>query len=82
MFPEAQFIEEYIKMDRAVPKIILEATFDANIQSKVAIHFTNLETRFFGLTSEEFRRFAFEITQKYKIKHRFDTEKELQEGNR
>lgn len=49
-------------------------TFSSDIESEISRHIITLETRFFGLTSMELRKLAFQIAEKYHIKHQFNRE--------
>jgi hypothetical protein len=44
-------------------------------------HVFTLESCFFGLTATDLRKLAFQLAEKYKLPHRFNTEKELQGRN-
>lgn len=54
-----------------------KTTFDANLEKELVNHLQDLEIRFFGMTSLDVRKLAYQIAVKKKIPHRFSIEKEM-----
>lgn len=54
-----------------------KSTFDASLEKELVNHLQDLEIRFFGMTSVEVRKLAYQIAVKKKIPHRFSKEKEM-----
>lgn len=54
-----------------------KTTFDANLEKELVKHLQDLEIRFFGMTSVDVRKLAYQIAVKKKIPHRFSNENEM-----
>ena len=52
-----------------------------NMEKELVKHVLTLESCFFGLTATDLRKLAFQLAEKYKLPHRFNTEKKLQGRN-
>lgn len=48
-----------------------------DMEEVLAQHLMNLESCFFGLTTTEFRKLAFELAEKFQLRHRFNKEKKI-----
>jgi hypothetical protein len=49
----------------------------AENMEEIVKHVLSLESCFFGLTATDLRKPAFQLAEKYKLPHRFNTEKRI-----
>ncbi|KAF5302319.1 hypothetical protein FQA39_LY10358 [Lamprigera yunnana] len=52
-------------------------TFNAELENELVCHVKELEVRFFGLTTLDIRRLAYEISDVKKIPNKFSKEKKM-----
>lgn len=54
-----------------------KTTFTKNLEKQIIQHLQELEVRFFGMTTIDLRKLAYQIAVSKKIPHRFSTENEM-----
>lgn len=55
----------------------LESVLNEEAEAAIVKHILDLESRFFGLTTTDVRKLAYEVAEKMKIKHPFNKEKKM-----
>lgn len=54
-----------------------KATFTRNLEKEIVEHLQQLEVRFFGMTTTDLRKLAYQIAVAKKLPHRFSSENEM-----
>ena len=57
-----------------------KVTFNKTLENEIVEHLKNLEVRFFGLTTTDVRKLAYQVAEAKKIPHRFSHAKGMQAG--